>query len=69
TGSMESGTRDDMIAQARSLGTNVQSSVSKSTDYLVCGAKVGDSKLGKARSNGHTQVITEAEWLDKIAGT
>jgi len=61
TGSMIN-SRDDMKAQARQLGANVQSSVNKKTQMLVIGSKVGAAKITKAESLG-TQVITEADYL------
>jgi len=51
TGSMQLGNRSDMKKQARALGADVQSSVSKKTDLLVVGEKAG-SKLEKARELG-----------------
>lgn len=67
TGSMGSGSRDAMQEQARQMGANVQSSVGKTTHYLVCGDKVGQSKMDKAAKNG-TTVISEADYLALIAG-
>ncbi|WP_455233316.1 helix-hairpin-helix domain-containing protein [Geopseudomonas aromaticivorans] len=65
TGTMTSGSRDDMENGARALGANVQSSVNGKTNYLICGAKVGASKTEKAAALGVT-VITEAEYLAMI---
>ncbi len=65
TGKMESGSRDDMQAEARKLGAKVQTSVSGKTDFLVCGAKVGASKTAKAEKSG-AKVISEAEYLEMI---
>jgi DNA ligase (NAD+) len=61
TGRMRQGTRDDMQAAARNLGARVQTAVSSKTDYLVCGEKVGASKLTKAAKVG-VQVMTEEEY-------
>jgi len=61
TGKLESFTRDSINAKIESLGTKVGSSVSKNTDYLICGEKAG-SKLGKAREFG-VKVITEHQFL------
>ena len=67
TGTMVQGSRNEMIANAESLGANIQSSVSGKTDYLIAGEKVGASKLAKAEKHG-VQVISEQEYLDMIAG-
>ena len=64
TGSMKMGNRDDMKKQARSLGADVQSSVSKKTDLLVVGEKAG-SKLEKAKSLG-VRVLSEGSYLDLL---
>lgn len=66
TGSMQSGSREDMQEQARNLGANVQSGVSGKTDYLVCGAKVGAAKMTKAEKVG-AKVISEDEYLQMIS--
>lgn len=65
TGAMESGARSDMEAQARALGANVGGSVSSKTDLLVCGAKVGATKIQKAEKHG-VRVISEAEYLELV---
>ena len=39
TGTMVQGSRNEMIANAESLGANIQSSVSGKTDYLIAGEK------------------------------
>ncbi|WIH21888.1 BRCT domain-containing protein [Photobacterium damselae] len=65
TGSMESGSRDEMKANARALGANVQSSVNGKTNYLVCGQKVGAKKISDAESKG-AKMITEKEYLAMI---
>ena len=41
------------------------SSVTKKTDYLICGEKAG-SKLAKAQQLG-IKVLTEQEFMDMIA--
>lgn len=64
TGSMPL-SRDEMQNQARALGANVQSSVSKKTDFLVCGEKVGQSKLDKAQKLGVT-TLTLADYYALI---
>ena len=67
TGKMTQGSREDMQAEARALGARVQTAVSGNTDYLVCGEKVGASKMDKAARLG-VAVMSEAEYralLDK----
>ncbi|MFA6009112.1 MAG: BRCT domain-containing protein [Desulfobacteraceae bacterium] len=63
TGKMEHGSREDMQALARSLGANVQTSVTGKTDILVCGENVGAVKIEKAKKTG-TRVISEREFYD-----
>ena len=66
TGSMQSGSRDDMKKHAKSLGAKVQSSVSSKTNFLICGEKVGAAKIEKAKKLNVT-VVTESEYLEMIA--
>lgn len=66
TGTMVSGSREDMEAGARAMGANVQSDVNGKTNYLICGKKVGASKTEKAAALG-VAVISEAEYLALIA--
>jgi DNA ligase (NAD+) len=62
TGKMTSGSREAMQAAARALGARVQTAVSGTTDYLVCGENVGAVKTQKAARLGVT-VLTEAAYL------
>jgi DNA ligase (NAD+) len=66
TGKLECFTRDSINAKIESLGAKAGSSVSRNTDYLICGEKAG-SKLGKAQSLGVT-VLTERQFLS-MAGS
>ena len=66
TGKMKRGSREDMQAQARRLGAKVQSAVSGNTDMLICGEKVGASKLEKA-SRLNVEVISE-EAYNRLIG-
>jgi DNA ligase (NAD+) len=61
TGKLECFTRDSINAKIESLGATAGSSVSRNTDYLICGDKAG-SKLGKAKELG-IPVLTEQQFL------
>ncbi len=67
TGKMVRGSRTEMQNQARRLGAVVQSSVSGATDLLVCGEKVGASKLAKASKLG-VEIIAETDYAEMIKG-
>jgi len=67
TGAMQSGKRDELKANARDMGAETPSSVSKTTDYLVCGDKVGAAKTGKAEKLG-VKVLSEDEYISLISG-
>ena len=58
-------TRDGINTKIWELGGKPGSSVSRNTDYLICGERAGN-KLAKARSLG-VKIISEAEFLDMIA--
>jgi DNA ligase (NAD+) len=62
TGKMVHGSRQAMQDQARALGARVQTAVSGSTDYLVCGQNVGASKMNKAERLG-VAILTESQYL------
>lgn len=64
TGKLENFTRDSINSKIISLGATAGSSVTKKTDYLICGEKAG-SKLAKAQQLGVT-VLTEQQFLDMI---
>lgn len=65
TGKLEHFTRDGINSQIISLGATAGSSVTKKTDYLICGEKAG-SKLAKAKQLG-VSVLTEQQFLDMIS--
>ena len=65
TGKLENFTRDGINAKIISLGATPGSSVTKKTDYLICGEKAG-SKLAKAQQLG-VKILTEQEFMDMIA--
>lgn len=64
TGRLENFTRDGINSKIISLGAVAGSSVTRKTDYLICGEKPG-GKLAKARELGII-VLTEQEFLDMI---
>ncbi len=61
TGKVEPYTRSGINAKIESLGAKAGGSVSKNTDYLICGENAG-SKLEKARALG-IAVLTPAEFF------
>lgn len=65
TGKVEPYTRSGINEKIESLGAHAAGSVSKKTDYLVCGENAG-SKLEKARALGIT-VLTPAQFF-RMAG-
>jgi len=65
TGKMQQGSREAMQAEARRLGSRVQTAVSGKTDLLVCGEKVGAAKITKARALGVT-IVSETEYLAMV---
>lgn len=62
TGSMQTGSREDMKKQAKALGAKIGESITGKTDLLVCGEKVGATKLNKAESLG-VRMVTEEQYL------
>ena len=64
TGKLENFTRDGINTKIASLGATAGSSVTKNTNYLICGEKAG-SKLAKAKELGVT-ILTEQEFLEMI---
>lgn len=65
TGKLQYFTRSEINDKIYSLGATPGSSVTKKTDYLICGEKAG-SKLAKAQSLS-IPVLTEDEFLSMIA--
>ena len=65
TGKLENFTRDGINAKIISLGATPGSSVTKKTDYLICGERAG-SKLAKAQQLG-VKILTEQEFLEMTA--
>lgn len=64
TGTLVNLTRDEAGKLAKKFGANVTSSVSKNTDYVVCGENAG-SKYDKAQKLG-IKIITEDEFMKII---
>ena len=58
-------TREDINSRIISLGATASNSVTRKTNYLICGAKPG-SKLVKAREIG-MPVLTEQEFLKMVS--
>ena len=50
-----------MKKNAQALGAQVQSSVSSKTDMLICGEKVGPTKIAKAEKLG-IRIIKEEDY-------
>lgn len=65
TGTLDSLTRDEIKERIRSLGGDVNSSVSKKTDYVVVGDSPG-SKYNKAKKLG-VKIIGEKEFSKLLA--
>jgi len=64
TGSLTSISRDEAKYLAKKVGAKIQSSITKSTNYLIVGKKAG-SKAKKAKEL-NINTITEDEFLKKI---
>ncbi len=64
TGTLSRMDRHTIEALIESLGGKAAGSVSRKTDYVVCGENAG-SKLDKARELGVT-VLTESEFFEMI---
>ena len=72
TGKMESGDRDDLVAQATKLGADVDTAVSANTDILVHGVQTAhnskSTKIRKAEKLGVT-ILDENAYLALIPDT
>ena len=64
TGTLELMTRKEMKDYLTRLGANVTGSVSKKTDFLICGRDAG-SKLDKANELG-IRVMSEEEFKEEV---
>jgi DNA ligase (NAD+) len=67
TGKM-SYSRDFVKKQAKSIGIKVMSGVSKQTDYLIVGEKVGEKKIQVAQALG-VEILNESDYLLVIQDT
>ena len=67
TGKMTEGSRVETQEQVRKLGARVQTAITGKTDYLVCGEKVGASKINKAKKLG-VMILSESEYFEMISG-
>ncbi len=65
TGTLESMGRQDAADKIEALGGTFQKSVGKTTDYLVAGKSVGQSKLEKAKKN-NIEVLDEAKFIELL---
>lgn len=65
TGTLKSMSRDEAARKIQDLGGFFQSSVGKTTTYLVAGGKIGASKKQKAEKFG-VEIVEEAKFLDMI---
>lgn len=65
TGKLQHFTRDEINAKILEIGAKPGSSVTKKTNYLICGENAG-SKLAKAQSLG-IKVLSENDFLNMIA--
>lgn len=64
TGKLANFTREGINNKIISLGATAGGSVTRKTNYLICGEKPG-SKLAKAKELG-VIILTEQEFLDMI---
>lgn len=62
TGTIAGESRNTATAKLQDAGANVQSAVTSTTDLLVTGAKVGQSKMAKAASLGARVVSWDDVW-------
>lgn len=67
TGKLLQMSRNEAKMKAKAIGAKLVSGVSKNLDILVVGEKAG-SKLKKAQELGTVEIMTEAEFLEKVDG-
>lgn len=66
TGSLKTGSRNDIHARIKSLGGVVGKAISGKTDILVIGEKVGASKMKAAEKHG-TAIMSEEAFVEMLA--
>ena len=64
TGTLNHFTRETITQKLEELGAKVSGSVSKKTDYLICGENAG-SKLAKAQKCG-VKILSESNFEEMI---
>ena len=65
TGTLKTMTREQAIEKIEALGGKFQKTISKTTDFLVIGEKVGKTKISKAEKLG-VKVMSEDKFLKEI---
>ena len=65
TGTLSAMKRQEATKLIRQRGGKVSSSVSKKTDYLICGDKPGSTKYDKALSLG-VEILTEQVFIEAL---
>ncbi len=65
TGTMQSGTREQLKKQAKALGANISNRISSRTDYLIVGEKAGASKRQQAQAKNIT-ILSETDYLNLL---
>ena len=65
TGTLEGYTRGEAEDLARQAGADINSTVSKNTDFLVVGDKPSQSKMTKAEKSG-TKILSEKDFLNLL---
>ncbi len=65
TGTLEGLSRDQMAAEIEAAGGEFQKTITKDTDYLLYGIKIGASKAKKAQQYG-VETINQAEFSQKF---
>jgi len=65
TGTLSAMKRQEATKLIRQRGGKVSSSVSKKTDYLICGDKPGSTKYDKALSLG-VEILTEQVFVEAL---
>ena len=68
TGTLHTGSRDQLSTLAKNKGAKIASSVSAKTDYLIAGENVGVNKTQAAQEKGVT-VINEQQFLELLASS